>query len=439
MGAFSLIVVINLLNRFNMSYRGTLRSLQHYIIAEYVLSPMRWKHFSRKLSRPRSFFIDRIVFSRCCSTNFNTSFNQEKLTGSFADEGKDASFDFSDLQETGWSKKERLEIELLELDSSKYSEDEEKYLDLVDGDIEDDVDLDQLGNLSTKELFDLVKPSLREGQKLKHYVHSTFHLQVFVALFGLNLHRIDIKRNDELTRIIMRTNIKNDVLPRLNLLQYFFDISISESGNIFGKCPRVLEHPLDSLYDTLNYYKKCNFPPEEMKKLFVKHPRALLMPPIGVDETLSVLQLMTDLPAKDVKRIIVSAPRIVTSEVDHITWNRNVFRDKFLFNVEEFHRAALDCPEILLIRCERLEDVYSYLTTEMKLTNDLISHSAQVFKTQLNDIKTLNLFLKSINRDQYDPTKPLYVSLKSFHGDIFQACDELQLSKEKLVAFMKTL
>ena len=238
----------------------------------------------------------------------------------------------------------------------------------------------------------------------------------------------------------MRTDMKNDVIPRLDLLQSFCDVSLPEFGTIIGKCPHVLEHPLDSLLETLNYLKKCNFSTDSLQQMCVKHPRTLLMKPIAIDETLCVLQLMTDLPAQDLKSIVISAPRLITSEMDQVTLNRNLFRDKFLFDIKQFHRGLVNCPEILLIRCLHLESIYNYLTSELKLSNEIISHSSEIFRSQLRNVKTFHLFLKSLNRDQYDPSKPLYVSLKCLaSNDLFETCKELSLCTDRLISFMKTL
>ena len=261
-----------------------------------------------------------------------------------------------------------------------------------------------------------------------------------MAIFGVNIYRVDLKNNDEMRRILLRTSIENDVIPRLNILQSYMEISLSDLGTIIGKCPHILEHPLESIVANLNYYKRCNFPSESMKKMFVKHPRSLLMEPTAIDETLSVLQRMTDLPAQVLKSIVIETPRLITTDLDRITWNRNLFRDKILFDVNQFHAALKRCPEILLIRCEELEEKYYYLSQQMRVSNELISHNAEVFKKGLNNVKTLNLFLKSLNRNQYDPSKPLYISLKYFcFDDIIEACNELSLSSDQLMSFMRTM
>ncbi len=263
---------------------------------------------------------------------------------------------------------------------------------------------------------------------------------MLVSLFGVNLFAIDGKQpNDEYTSILLRTSLQHDVLPRLSLLQSYFAISPLELGPIITQCPPFLVHPLESLNDTLSYLSQMNFPDERCKQMLLKNPRVLLMAPLAIDETLSVLQLLTDLKPEQVKSIVLQNHRLLTADMDKVSSNRNLFRDRFLFTVKQFHRALLRFPDILMLKVALIEEIYDYAEKQMKVTNRQISFSPQILGNYLQNVKTLHLYLKSLNRDQFDPEKPLYVSLDHFAKKPLDVCEALALDRKHMIKFMKTL
>ena len=61
-----------------------------------------------------------------------------------------------------------------------------------------------------------------------------------------------------------------------------------------------------------------------------------------------------------------------------------------------------------------IEANYSYLTKVMKLTDEQIESYPPILQTPLLLIKTRYAFLKHLNRVQFDPTLPGFISIKNF-------------------------
>ena len=107
---------------------------------------------------------------RCVSANRSVSFTLSRWCS--ADDSDDVVRD-SSLHETSQSKWLPQNSHIV---SASVDESEDGGMD---GDNDENYEL--LSELNSKQLFNLVKPTLREGRTLSHYAHTTQHLQVVTS------------------------------------------------------------------------------------------------------------------------------------------------------------------------------------------------------------------------------------------------------------------
>ena len=299
--------------------------------------------------------------------------------------------------------------------------------------------IDRLPELSTKHLSDLVKPKLHDNRRLTHYVHSTTHLQLLVGLFGVYLESIEKKNNDDWKRILLRADLKLDVFPRFHVLQKFASISVLDFGQIITKCPNVLESPIENISRLLSHFEQTGFASDQIKSMIVKRPSIMLLLPTSIENSQIALQIMTELTPGQINSLIWRNPNLLEADFDKISDVRNVFRDQFLFSLSDFQKLILRCPSVLSTRRDTLVEKFVYLNREMQISNDLIADSGEVFSNSIFNIRALHLYLKSLNRAQFDPEKPLYVSLRNFIKPPLENSEELGINRQHFIKFMKTL
>ena len=308
--------------------------------------------------------------------------------------------------------------------------------------IEDDamnsIGVQLLPEISTKQLSDLIKPKLHDNRLLGHYVHSTPHLQLLVGLFGVNLDLID-KQNDDMRRILLRADLEIDVFPRFKILQKFAAVSILNFGRIISRCPSVLEVPIDDIFHLLNHLQRTGFSENQIRSIVTNRPSTLLLYPISIENCQTALHIMTELPPSQINSLIWKHPILLEADFDRVSDIRNIFRDQFLFDLQSFQQLILRCPSVLSARKDHLIEKFVYLNREMDISNELIAASGEVFKNSIFNIRSLHLYLKSLQRAQFDPDKPLYVSLKSFCKPPLENCEELGIDRKHFISFMKTL
>ena len=58
--------------------------------------------------------------------------------------------------------------------------------------------------------------------------------------------------------------------------------------------------------------------------------------------------------------------------------------------------------------------VFDLVHNEMKISHELIAKVPHILNRRVSIVESRHLYLKALGRDQYDPSKPLYVPLSAF-------------------------
>lgn len=84
---------------------------------------------------------------------------------------------------------------------------------------------------------------------------------------------------------------------------------------------------------------------------------------------------------------------------------------------------------------------FDYVHNTMKISHEQIIKFPLILQRRANLIKGRHLYLKLLHRDQYDPTRPLYVPLSAFYAiDDAEFClTYAKTSVNDFNQFLKTL
>ena len=85
--------------------------------------------------------------------------------------------------------------------------------------------------------------------------------------------------------------------------------------------------------------------------------------------------------------------------------------------------------------------IFVYVHNEMGLSHELIARTPQIFNQRLKLTKTRHEYLKTLDRAQYDPTKPLFVPLRAFYelNDADFCMEYAKTSVNDFNAYLKSL
>lgn len=85
--------------------------------------------------------------------------------------------------------------------------------------------------------------------------------------------------------------------------------------------------------------------------------------------------------------------------------------------------------------------VFDYVHHDMGISHELIVKSPRIFRRRLQLIQGRHQYLKTLDRAQYDPTKPLFVPLSAFYeiDDALFCLKYAKTSVKDFNAFLKSL
>lgn len=96
--------------------------------------------------------------------------------------------------------------------------------------------------------------------------------------------------------------------------------------------------------------------------------------------------------------------------------NTFAIKEEMGFNKIETKMLLLSQPRLWMKCRKNITDTFDYVHNEMKLSHQFILSQAYVLLCRKRRLEQRHTFLVQLGRAQYDPTKPLYVSLISLIG-----------------------
>jgi hypothetical protein len=119
------------------------------------------------------------------------------------------------------------------------------------------------------------------------------------------------------------------------------------------------------------------------------------------------------LTGADLRQIVSSRPKLITLPLKIASDVRFCLKDFLSFSDNTIRRFIKTYPKLFTKDFKIIEANYSYLTKVMNLTDAQIESYPPILQTPLLLIKTRYAFLKKLNRVQFDPTQPGFISIKN--------------------------
>ena len=269
----------------------------------------------------------------------------------------------------------------------------------------------------TEQVFPLSKPSeedllqIRASQPtmtLASLIPQSPGLQRLVDL-GVMLHRWDSMGKLPLAAKI---DFERDVVP---LVQFYMDIGVSldSMGRILTFAPNLLEERHEDLKARLAYLVTKNFTNKEIVSLLTSSPAWLLFSVRGVDARLGFFQKTLGLRGSDVRQLAVSKPSLIIWKGTPGQVKQNLFsiNEEMGFTKEEIKTMVLQCPDLLKTFNElQLTEQFEVLHNEAGIPHETLVKFPEALKASAVNTRPRLKFLRALGRDQFDKSKPNYIS-----------------------------
>ncbi|GAB6019483.1 hypothetical protein CHUAL_001061 [Chamberlinius hualienensis] len=299
-------------------------------------------------------------------------------------------------------------------------------------------DENEFDSLAEKELKSSDVPKIiSQSFNLAAFADKSESIQQLVKL-GVDISKWD--NDKEIADFIVKANFEKDLKEHIKFL-HDIGVSAKDLGNVLTKIPVIFQKRIEDLQVRVNYLESKRFSQEAIGRIVTKAPYFLLFSTQMVDKRLGYLQKEYKLTGDEVRSIITRQPKIAI-------WNFLKLRDKHFalkeemgFNPEEVKKMLLDKPKLWLLEHRSFVAKFNYFHLEMKIPHELIAEFPSCLTCRRHLVKQRHLFLKALNRAQYDPKKECYVSLKALvSASDSDFCTEVaKTSVAKFNDFLKTL
>lgn len=285
--------------------------------------------------------------------------------------------------------------------------------------------------------FSTVSPALRPTFNLAAYVNESYSLQQLVKL-GVQLYKFD--NNPKIMETILKLDFEHDMKPYIRFV-HDCGVPVEELGYFFTKNPMIFTEHMDDLITRINYLEHKKFNKEMITTIIRKHPKWLSHSTVDIDTSLGFFQTKFYLSGDDVRSIVIKVPKLITWPKKSVNLIMFSLNEEMGFNRSERKRLLLIYPKLYTMSKHHLLQRFNYIHNTMNINHDHIVLEPQVMSSRLFRIKQRHEYLKYLNRVQYDPTKPNYVSLsKLVSGNDSEFClNVAKTSVEMFNSYLKTV
>ena len=184
-------------------------------------------------------------------------------------------------------------------------------------------------------------------------------------------------------------------------------------GRILTFAPNLLEERPEDLKARLAYLVSKNFTTQEIVSILTSSPAWLLFSVRGVDARLGFFQKTFGLLGPEVRHLAVSKPSLIIWKGTPGQVKKNLFsiNEEMGFSREEIKAMVLKCPDILKTFNEfQLNEQFEVLHNQAGIPHETLVRFPESLKASAVNTRPRLKFLKALGRDQFDHTKPNYIS-----------------------------
>ena len=315
----------------------------------------------------------------------------------------------SESRRDGGGEKEQIQLvgrSMLEIQDAKLTKEE-----LTE---EEDLSDDGESFLSAEELLDRKLKSLRPSTRsvvynIAYFANTNPLIQKFIEM-GVHVREWD--KDTNIGSFILKLDFDKHIKSHLIFL-HDIGLSVHDQAHVITKNPMVFNQSVDSLRTRVDYLKSKTFSQEQIASILVKAPRLLNISVENLDTKLGWFQREFQLNGQQVREIMCHMPKLVVLPLKVAADCKFLLREFLTFDNETIKSFLLLYPRMFTKNFQTIESNFNFLTQVAKLKHEDIAAYPQILTESLLLLKSRYSYLKHLNRLQFDPTEPNYVSLKS--------------------------
>lgn len=280
-------------------------------------------------------------------------------------------------------------------------------------------------------------PYTKPTYNFAKFANDSSTLQQLIKL-GVQLYKLE--RHRDLVQMYLSLDFDRDIKP---YIQFLYDCGVSSDnlGNFITRNPRIFKEDMDDLHTRIRYLRAHHFIPEMIKEIVNKNPLWLSFKTQDLDYRLGYFQNTFKLSGYQMRCMTVKYPKVITYNMQHIKELTFAVKEEMGFNLIEMQRVLLKAPRLWINARHKVLNSFDYAHNHMKLSHEFISLQPHILSCRRNRLQARHQFLVHLNRDQYDPLKPMYISpLTLISGNDLEFCKNVaNASIDTYNMFLKTM
>ncbi|XP_033342975.2 mitochondrial transcription termination factor 3 isoform X1 [Megalopta genalis] len=269
------------------------------------------------------------------------------------------------------------------------------------------------------------------------FADDSITIQKLVDL-GVDLHKLEKHR--DLVEMYLSLDFDRDIKPYITFL-HDCGLQPENLGRFITKNPRIFKEDMDDLHTRIRYLAAHLFTPPMIQRIITGNPLWLSCETQKIDRRLGHFQWTFKLDGDQIRYLATKCPKLITYNMMHIKENTFSVKEEMGFNLTEIKRILLDSPLVWINSRSKIVNAFDYIHNQMNISHKLISIQSKALTYRKSLLHSRHQFLVELKRNQYDPTKPLYVSLKDVVGgtDIEFCNNVAKASIDTYNLFLKTI
>lgn len=251
-----------------------------------------------------------------------------------------------------------------------------------------------------------IGPYLTGTYNFAKFANNSHTIQQLVKL-GVELYKIESDR--EVLEMFLKLDFERDMKP---YIQFLYDCGVSSEnlGFFITRFPKIFKEDIDDLHTRIRYLRAHDFNVIMIQTIVNKHPPWLAFKTQEIDHRLGYFQNNFKLNGSQVRSLAVKCPKLITYDMKRIRHSSFAVKEEMGFTELEIHRILHKAPRVLIRARTEVVKTFDYLHNYMNLSHDIISREPTILLCRKRRLEVRHRFLVELKKDQYDPTKPLYVS-----------------------------
>lgn len=285
-----------------------------------------------------------------------------------------------------------------------------------------------------------------------------------LAELGVDFSKLEKRKG--IAQFLMPLDFEKDMKMHIRFLSDC-GVPAERLGDFLTQNPLIFKEDLDDLHTRIRYLGAHKFTPSMITRIVTQNPFWIMFSTKRIDGRLGFFQREFGMSGDEIRALSTKLPRIITYRMGHLKESTFAVREEMGFDTEQTKRLLLGKPRIWM-KSERVDSTLScvcffssltyrfpnlisdrpsivncfdYAHNEMKLPHEIIVQQPEILTCRLQRLKPRHMFLVTLGRAQYDPTKPMYISLKSLvsHSDAEFCTTVAKTPVETYNMFLKSL